>query len=127
MRQKAGTPGTTEPFRNSRRGIAVASKMYGASDDLIEFEGDHSGEVGFYNPGEDVKFAMVSFSDGTIAQIGYGKGELAVWQIVVLRQGDLFAGVEVCNDEDAKVYSDQLHLKDGITWAYVATEWQKAD
>lgn len=100
--------------------------LYGSSDDLIEIEGGYEGEVSFFNPDEQTRFVGVVFSDGTVAEIGYGKGSSAIWQINVIRRGDLFHHVEICTDEDAERYSDQLFLKPGIKWAYVATEWKKA-
>ena len=102
--------------------------LYGASDDLIEFEGDYRGEVGFYKPSDDeIKHALVVFSDGTLARIGYGKAAMTIWEISVMRKGDLFDRIETCEDEDAKRHSDQLFLKPGVKWAYVAIVWQRAE
>lgn len=48
----------------------MSTKIYGASDDLIEFEGD--------------------------------------------------VRIDQCVDEDADMYSDVAHFKDGLKWAYAA-------
>jgi len=98
--------------------------LYGASDDLIEFEGDVYDEVGFYNSGDEEKPALVVFSDGTLATIAYGKADLAIWSITVINKGALFDRVETCENEDDDRHSDQLFLKPGINHVYVATEWQ---
>ena len=52
----------------------MSTKVYGASDDLVEFEGDLNGEVNFFNndhEAEDIGL-LVAFSDGTILLVSYG-------------------------------------------------------
>ena len=98
----------------------MTTKIFGASDDLIEFQGDVHGEVG-------ASKGLIVCSDGTVLSVTYGKGELAVWQIIYLRAGDLLGEIDQCFDEDADPYSDVVNFKDGLKWAYVATEWQKAE
>ena len=44
----------------------------------------------------------------------------------MLKQGDLFNKLDACYDEDAHPNSDMVHFKDGLKWAYVATEWERA-
>ena len=97
----------------------MTTKIFGASDDLIEFRGDVYGEVG-------ASKGLVICSDGTVLSIEYGKGELAVWQVVSLRAGSIFRDIDHCFDEDADPFSDVAHFNEGLEWAYVATEWQKA-
>jgi hypothetical protein len=104
--------------------INVATKIYGASDDLIECEGDLYGECGAYSSEEGKKFLVV-LSDGTVLAVSYGKPTGGIWQIDLLSQGTLFEKIDVCTDEDAKPYSDIAHFKDGIKWGYVAKEWEK--
>jgi hypothetical protein len=103
----------------------VATKIYGASDDLIEFEGDLSGEVACSGTDDRERGVLVFLSDGTICDVKYGKADSAIWGIVILVRGILFDKLEPCHDEDAKPYSDVLHLKDGIKWGYAATEWER--
>jgi len=94
----------------------MATRVYGASDDLIEFEGDLTGEVGAYDPDDDDEGigTLVAFSDGTVLAVRYGKPAAnGVWALDVLVKGSLFDRVEVCNDEDATPYSDQVFFKDG--------------
>lgn len=90
----------------------MATKIYGASDDLVEIEGDVSGEVGCYN-----KNVILACDDGTVLLTHYGKpGFGGVWGIVVLRRGDLFDRVDVCTSEDADPYSDVVWFRDGLRW-----------
>jgi hypothetical protein len=104
----------------------MATRVYGASDDLIEFEGDVRGEVGFYTAtdSEDAE-CLLFFSDGTILGIRYGKADAGIWAIAVHRQGDLFLRVDPCFDEDNDPYSDVAHFRDGLRFAYAATRWER--
>lgn len=102
----------------------MSTKVYGCSDDLIEVEGDVSGEVGAYgtDPDDGVR---LRFSDGTLLEIGYGKGEKGVWAIKVLKRGTLFERLDECDDEDADPYSDVAHFRDGLTkakWSWPAKD-----
>ena len=103
----------------------MSTKVYGASDDLIAFEGDVFGEVGHYSGNDDAEPVMVIFSDGTLLSVAYGKNDLAIWDVKLVRQGDLFQRIETCSDEDADPYSDVAHFADGLKWAYAATEWER--
>ena len=99
----------------------MATEIYGASDDLIEFEGDVHGECG----GSE-KPRLVICSDGTLLTIAYGKGGQGIWAILVVKQGSLLREVVPCDDEDSGRYSDTAHFRDGLKWAYVAHEWELA-
>ena len=98
----------------------MTTKIFGVSDDLIEFRGDVQGEAG-------ASKGQITCSDGTVLSVKYGKSDLAVWQIIYIRAGDLFEKIDLCFDEDADPYSDVAHFKDGLKWAWVATEWQKVE
>jgi hypothetical protein len=94
----------------------AVTKVYGASDDLIEFEGELSGEVGCFGTGDedDALGVLVALSDGTILAVRYGKPGLGgVWGITMLRQGEMFERLDICTDEDANPYSDVAHFKAG--------------
>ena len=101
------------------------TRVYGASDDLIEFEGDVRGEVGCYGTDDQEHGVLLICSDGTLLEAKYGKADMAIWGITLIKQGDLFEGLELCNDEDAKTYSDVAHFKPGLKWIYAAKEWEK--
>lgn len=104
----------------------MATEVYGASDDLIEFEGDFEGEVGCYGTDDRDRGVLVMMSDGTVLEVKYGKNGDAIWEVKVLKKGSLFDRVELCDSEDADPYSDVAHFKDGIKWAYAATsDWDQ--
>lgn len=104
----------------------MSTQVFGTSDDLIEFEGDVCGEVGFIGTDDEKSAALLVFSDGTVLTIRYGKGGDGIWWIRALRKGDLFERIDECSDEEASRYSDTAHFKDGMKWAYAATRWEKA-
>lgn len=97
----------------------MTTEVYGASDDLIEVQGDLSEE---FSGGE--KPCLLIFSDGTVLTIKYGKEHLAVWAITLIEQGGLFGRIDFCTDEDAERYSDTAHFKDGLEWVYFVREWK---
>ena len=109
----------------------MSTRVYGTSDDLIEFEGDYRGEICFGSDDED-EFggALLVCSDGTAATVQYNQDHRGIWRIHVLRKGDLFDRFERCEAEDGEdvdVYSDQLFLKDGIKWVWFGKEARKVD
>lgn len=106
----------------------MASKVYGASDDLIVFEGGCSGEVGCFGTDEDKDMGvLVAFSDGTVLAVKYGKPQGGIWSIAVLHEGALFDRLDVCSDEDADPYSDVAHFKAGKLKAWHGAHCQKVD
>lgn len=104
----------------------MPTKIHGASDDLIEFIGDVYGEVGHYSGSKDDNPCLVVLSDGTLLAVNYGKPALGgVWSVTAINKGTLFDRIDTCEDEDADIYSDVAHFKDGLKWAYAATKWEK--
>ena len=103
----------------------MATTVWGTSDDLIEFDGDVYGEVGCYGTDERERGVLVVFSDGTLIEVKYGKNDRAIWGINVIQRGPLCDRFTSCDDEDAKIYSDTLAFKDGLKWAYAATDWER--
>jgi len=99
----------------------MKTKIYGASDDLIEVEGDISEEANHY----DATRVIIKASDGTQARITYD-GE---WKISVEVEGEKYLNlIHSVGDEsehiyeDAKgcsSYSDVLLLDDGIEWVKI--------
>jgi hypothetical protein len=92
-------------------------KIYGVSDDLVEIEGSSYkvNEIGCFN--SDVR---IRFVDGTVIRIGYPKADTAIWWIEVEKRGTevekrgtevekrgtAVQGLTICNNEDARIYSD---------------------
>jgi hypothetical protein len=103
----------------------MSTKIYGASDDLVEFEGDVSGEVGCYGTDDSDHGVLIICSDGTLLEVKYGKAEMAIWEVKLFNSGSLFERIDPCIDENATPYSDVAHFRDGLKWAYAATEWQR--
>ena len=100
------------------------TKIYGCSDDLIEFEGDLIGEVGCYGTDDRDQGILLVCSDGTILEVKYGKGGRGIWEVKLIRPGDLFEKIDLCTDDEADPYSDVAHFKPGLKWAYSASEWK---
>ncbi len=98
----------------------MGTKVYGTSDDLIEFEGDVSGEVMIASGP-----SLLVFNDGTILTINYGADGMALWKIVVLKEGPLLITIHRCTDEDAEVYSDVAHFADGLSFAFHSRDWER--
>lgn len=82
-------------------------KIYGASDDLCEIEGGSykEDEIGCYD--QDVR---LRFTDGTVIRVGYPKADAAIWWIEVEKKGTAEQSLTVCNDEDARIYSDIFEI-----------------
>jgi hypothetical protein len=100
----------------------MATRIYGESDDLIEFDGDFTGEVNWSL--SDEHYALVIVSDGTILRVHYGKGDAGIWSVTLERKGSLFDRIDQCVDEDATPHSDVAHFREGVRWAYFAKTWQ---
>lgn len=86
-------------------------KIHGASDDLVEIYGStyKEDEIGCYN--HDVR---IRFLDGTVIRVGYPKDGLAVWWIEVEKQGTAEQKLTICEDEDARIYSDVFEIDSEI-------------
>lgn len=82
-------------------------KVFGESDDLCEIEGSvyQENEIGCYN--HNVK---IHFVDGTVIRVGYPKANAAIWWIEVEKQGTAEQSLTVCNDENARIYSDIFEI-----------------
>lgn len=101
------------------------TKVYGASDDLIEFTGGISGEVSAYGTDDEDHGVLLVFSDGTILEAKYGKMDKGIWGIVAHKTGSLFDRVDLCEDDSGDDYSDVAYFKPGLKWAYAAKDWER--
>ena len=108
--------------RNKNKYMAI-TKIYGASDDLIEIEGAVNDEVNHI----DAKNVLIKASDGTKAKITYDdNGE---WKISVEVEGSEYFGLIHSVGDDAKhtfpyaigctSYSDVLLLDEDIEWVRI--------
>ena len=101
------------------------TKVYGASDDLIEFEGDVYGEVNAYGTDDEDQGVLLIFSDGTILEAKYGKMDMAIWGFQLHKKGNLYDRTELCEDDSGDDYTDVVYFKPGLKWAYAALSWEK--
>lgn len=93
--------------------------IYGASDDLIEIEGDIREEFGAY--GEES--SLLGFSDGSLLEVTYT--EQGFWRIspIVLNTDTFYAKAEATDpDED---YSDRVTLEGEIAWVLFGAHWAR--
>jgi hypothetical protein len=86
--------------------------VYGASDDLIEIDGDISEEFTLRNDAPEVG-DLLAFSDGTILRIGYTPR--GVWRITPLVRGAAELTIEQAPENDDSNYSDRATLS-GAAW-----------
>ena len=86
-------------------------KVYGASDDLVEIENSKykEDEIGCYD--HDVR---IRFFDGTVIRVGYPKDGLAIWWVEIEKQGTAEQKLTICDDEDARIYSDIFEIDSEI-------------
>jgi hypothetical protein len=104
----------------------MSTRVYGASDDLIEFEGDIRGEVGCYGNSSREKGVLLSFSDGTVLEVKYSGRVSGVWAISLLVEGVRFKRIDQCADPDGDPYSDVAHFHDGLKSCFAATgDWER--
>lgn len=62
----------------------MAIKIYGASDDLIEIEGDIEEEFGFF-PDDEEDSRVLAFSDGTLLRAHYDRD--GIWRLTKIADG----------------------------------------
>jgi hypothetical protein len=103
----------------------MTTRIYGRSDDLVEFDGDFTGEVGCYGTDDSEHGVLVVVSDGTLLEVKYGKNDDAIWEVKLVKSGALFERIDQCSDSEADPSSDVAHFRDGVKWAYAAKEWEK--
>lgn len=91
--------------------------VYGASDDLIEVEGDISEEFpyrGDDNPAD--RGDLFAFSDGTVLRITYTT--TGVWRIATVAEGTCTLEITQAPEGDNDNYSDRARLGDNsaVRW-----------
>lgn len=87
----------------------MAITVYGASDDLIEIDGDLNEEF----PHRNAEDAILGFSDGTLLRIGYTPN--GVWRISPIVRGSADLTIEQAPEDDESNYSDRATLS-GAVW-----------
>ncbi len=101
----------------------MTTTVYGQSDDLIEVEGDITGEIGAYDNKTGV---LLLFDDGTQLVVKYGKPGLGgAWGITLLKAGPLFLHIDATTEDDTAHYSDVAYFLSGLKSCIAATEWER--
>lgn len=95
--------------------------VYGASDDLIEVEGDISEEYNAWQADGKV----LAFSDGTVLRISYTRE--GIWRIVPLARGEGLLEITQAVSADDERYSDRATI-DGarISWCVYGQQFTAA-
>ena len=93
--------------------------IYGASDDLIEVEGDISEEF----TALDDDGSLLAFSDGTVLRVRYTRD--GIWRIEPLARGTARLEIVSAVSGDDDNYSDRatLDAPGGIAWAVKGDAW----
>lgn len=101
--------------------------IYGASDDLIELDGDIYEEF----TASDGEPNLIAFSDGTLLEVTYT--DAGIWRINALstcagtRLAKDEATADEGNREDGKpAYTDVVTLNGFIVWAVFGNAWKMA-
>jgi hypothetical protein len=97
--------------------------IYGASDDLIEVEGDLSEEFNAYSSEDDVHHYL-GFSDGTLLEVTYGRD--GTWFINRLAGGTATFAKQDLADLDERAYSERVTLDGDITWVVYGRDFVRA-
>jgi hypothetical protein len=83
-------------------------EIFGASDDLIEIEGDFEEELNVY-PDDDEKEYFLAVSDGTLLKVVYDGN----WNFLLREKGTLFERIE---EPEGEEYSQKVFFNSGIKW-----------
>lgn len=97
-------------------------KIFGASDDLIELEGDIDEEFSAlgHSDSDGDDGGLIAFSDGTVVDIRFT--ENGTWRITPVCNGSSLFELEQCTKDDEDNYSDHLTLTGDIKWAVFGSE-----
>ena len=94
----------------------MTTTIYGASDDLIEIEGDISEEFAAYDLDED---AVIGASNGVLLRVRYDDD--GVWRLAPIRGADRVT-ITVAPVDDDDNYSDRVVITDPVEWVVLGTE-----
>ena len=91
------------------------AKVYGYSDDIVVIEHLDGGctEIDCFNSA-----VIITFEDGTVITVGYGKLDKGIWWIRIATGGSAFCNLIPCDDEDAEIYSDVFEIEaEAVMWS----------
>ena len=92
--------------------------VYGASDDLIEVEGDVREEFTYTD-----EPAFLAFSDGTVLSVLYD--QRGTWRIAPVITGTAALEIVVAPVDNEDNYSDRATLRGDVTWVVYGTSYAK--
>jgi hypothetical protein len=87
----------------------MAITVYGASDDLIEIEGDIREE---FHPGDESAPTYLAFSTGAALSIRYT--DEGIWRVTPVSSHGL--SIEQAPADDDANYTDRAHIEGDIKW-----------
>lgn len=93
----------------------------GASDDLIEIDGDIREEFNVYFKDDEQDFRLLAFGDGTILRVVYDKD--GIWRITRLTAGT--AEMTKVDGDVVKDTFDEVTLTGDLKWVVLGKEWAK--
>jgi hypothetical protein len=97
--------------------------IYGASDDLIEIEGDIREEFSLDNM--DDNGDLLAFSDGTVLRIAYKSS--GVWRITKVFEGTATIEINQAPEADEDNYSDRATVTgDPLVWVVHGIDFKRA-
>lgn len=85
--------------------------VYGASDDLIEVEGDITEEFTYH---DDEDGDLIAFSDGTVLRVRFDRD--GVWRITPVARGANQLDITQAPVNDDDNYSDRAVIVGTVTW-----------
>ena len=92
----------------------------GASDDLIELEGDIREE---YSPHDDEGPNLLAFSDGTVIGVKYADD--GCWRLNRLQKGTADYSKKEADGPDTDNYTDRVTLKGDLKWCVLGSNMAK--
>lgn len=93
--------------------------VYGASDDLIELEGDLNEEFNVYSRDDDDE-RILAFSDGTLLSVTYDK--TGCWRVNRMAKGSAEFNKVEADGPDTDNYTDKVTLTGDIRWCLMGKE-----
>lgn len=92
--------------------------VYGASDDLIEIDGDIYEEFGHYSSSDDGEPALLAFSDGTVLRVVHDHE--GIWRITPVVQGS--ATLTHVFGQDDREHTDKATLDGDVRWVVYGSQ-----
>ena len=94
--------------------------VYGASDDLIEVDGDIVEEF-TYDQNQITEGNLLAFSDGTVLRVVYSRS--GVWRITTVASGTATVTVTQAPEDDDDNYSDRATVDGDVRWVVQGGAW----